>query len=80
MEQLYRGRSSVGKQGFPSFLPSRLRFALVRKCVFVPCSCRAATPSESRVEISVWGEGCDTPGVTVAATVLYSVSLYTVEA
>jgi hypothetical protein len=33
-------------------------------------SVRAATPSKSRDEISVRGEGCDTPSVTVAATVL----------
>jgi hypothetical protein len=32
-------------------------------------SVRAATPSKSRDEISVRGEGCDTPSVTVAATV-----------
>jgi hypothetical protein len=31
---------------------------------------RAVTPSKSWVEISVTGEGCDTPGVTVAATML----------
>jgi hypothetical protein len=30
----------------------------------------AATPSQSRDEVSVRGEGCDTPSVTVAATVL----------
>jgi hypothetical protein len=70
----------VGKRGFSSFSPSRLCFARVRKCAIVPCSCRAATPSESRVKISVSGEGCDTPGVTVVATVLYSASLCTVEA
>jgi hypothetical protein len=29
---------------------------------------RTATPSKSRVEISVSGEGCDTPSVTVVAT------------
>jgi hypothetical protein len=29
---------------------------------------RAATPSKSRGEISVRGEGCDTPSVTVAGT------------
>jgi hypothetical protein len=29
---------------------------------------RTASPSKSRVEFSVWGEGCDTPSVTVAAT------------
>jgi hypothetical protein len=33
-------------------------------------SVRAATPSKSRDEISVRGEGCDTPSVTVAATML----------
>jgi hypothetical protein len=32
-------------------------------------SIRAATPSKSQDEISIRGEGCDTPGVTVAATV-----------
>jgi hypothetical protein len=48
--------------------------------VIVRCSCRAATPSKSRVEIFVRGEGCDTPGVTVATTVLYSASLYSIEA
>jgi hypothetical protein len=31
-------------------------------------SVRAATPSKSRGEISVRGESCDTPSVTVAAT------------
>jgi hypothetical protein len=31
-------------------------------------SVRAATPFKSRVDISVRGEGCDTPSVTVAAT------------
>jgi hypothetical protein len=31
-------------------------------------SVRAATPSKSRDEFSVRGEGCDTPSVTVAAT------------
>jgi hypothetical protein len=30
---------------------------------------RAATPSKSRGEISVRGEGCDTPSVTVAGTI-----------
>ncbi len=30
---------------------------------------RAATPSKSRDEISVMGEGCDTTSVTVVATV-----------
>jgi hypothetical protein len=45
----------------------------------------AAVPVEplllqkSQVEISVRGEGCDTPGVTVATTMLISVSLCTVE-
>jgi hypothetical protein len=33
-------------------------------------SVRAGTPSKSRDEISVRGEGCDTPSVTVAATML----------
>jgi hypothetical protein len=33
-------------------------------------SVRAATPSKSRDEISVTGEGCDTPSVTVVATVV----------
>jgi hypothetical protein len=42
----------------------------VRRCAIVHCSYRAATPSKSRVEISVRGEGCDTPGVTVVAIVL----------
>jgi hypothetical protein len=32
---------------------------------------RAATPSKSWVEISVRGEGFDTPSVTIAATMLY---------
>jgi hypothetical protein len=36
---------------------------------------RAATPSKSREEISVRGEGCDTPRVTVAATMFYSTSV-----
>jgi hypothetical protein len=35
-------------------------------------SVRAATPSKSRDEIFVRGEGCDTPSVTVAATVFYN--------
>jgi hypothetical protein len=35
-------------------------------------SVRAATPSNSRGEIFVRGEGCDTPSVTVATTVFYS--------
>jgi hypothetical protein len=30
---------------------------------------RAATPSKSRDEIFVRGEGCDTPSVTVVATI-----------
>jgi hypothetical protein len=30
---------------------------------------RAATPSKSRDEISIRGEGCDTPSVTVVAIV-----------
>jgi hypothetical protein len=30
---------------------------------------RAATPSKSRVEISVRGEGCDTTNVTIATIV-----------
>jgi hypothetical protein len=33
-------------------------------------SVRAATPFKSRDEISVRVEGCDTPSVTVATTVL----------
>jgi hypothetical protein len=37
----------VGKRGFLLFSPSRLCFAIVRKCVIVCCSCRAATPSKS---------------------------------
>jgi hypothetical protein len=32
-------------------------------------SIRAATPSKSRGEISIRGDGCDTPRVTVIATV-----------
>jgi hypothetical protein len=32
-------------------------------------SVSAATPSKSQGEISIRGEGCDTPSVTVAATV-----------
>jgi hypothetical protein len=37
------------------------------------CDCslfllKVTTPSKSRDEISVMGEGCDTPSVTVAAT------------
>jgi hypothetical protein len=48
--------------------------------VIVHCSYRAATPSKSQVEISVRGEGCDTPCVTVATTSLSSVSLGTVKA
>jgi hypothetical protein len=32
-------------------------------------SVRAATPSKSRDEISITGEGCDTPSVGVIATV-----------
>jgi hypothetical protein len=32
-------------------------------------SVRAATPSKSQGEISVKGEGCDTPSVTVASIV-----------
>jgi hypothetical protein len=31
---------------------------------------RSFSPSKSQVEISVKGEGCDTPSVTVAAAVL----------
>jgi hypothetical protein len=50
----------------------------VKKCAIVRYSCREATPSKSRVEISVRGEGYDTPGVIVVATVLYDVSLCTV--
>jgi hypothetical protein len=30
---------------------------------------RATTPSKSRGKISVRGEGCDTPSVTIAGTV-----------
>jgi hypothetical protein len=40
------------------------------QCVIVRYSCRAATPSKSRVEIFVRGEGYETPGVTVVATML----------
>jgi hypothetical protein len=43
------------------------------------CSCRATTPSKSRVEISARGEGYDTPAITIATIVLNSVSLSTVE-
>jgi hypothetical protein len=32
-------------------------------------SVRAITPSKSQDEISVRGEGCDTPSLTVATTV-----------
>jgi hypothetical protein len=32
-------------------------------------SVSAATPSKSRDEISVRGEGCDTPSITIIATV-----------
>jgi hypothetical protein len=52
----------------------------VRGCAIVRCSCRVATPSKFQVEISVRGEGCDTRDVTVAAIVLYCISLCTVEA
>jgi hypothetical protein len=34
---------------------------------------RTATPSKSQVEISIRGEGYDTPSVTVIATVPYRV-------
>jgi hypothetical protein len=34
------------------------------------CLLEATTPSKSQDEISVRGEDCDTPGVTVAATML----------
>jgi hypothetical protein len=33
---------------------------------------RTAFPSESQDEISIRGEGCDTPGVTIVATVFYN--------
>jgi hypothetical protein len=36
---------------------------------------RAAAPSKSQDEISVRGEGCDTPRVTVAAAMFYSTSV-----
>jgi hypothetical protein len=52
----------------------------VRKCAIIRCSCRAVTSSKSPVEISIMGEGCDTPGVTVATIVLNNVSLCTIEA
>jgi hypothetical protein len=45
----------MGKQGLSLFLPSRFCFAILRKCVIVRYSCRAATPSKSRVKISVRG-------------------------
>jgi hypothetical protein len=48
--------------------------------VIARCSYRAATPSKSQVEISVSGEGYNTPDFTVATTVLYSASLYSIEA
>jgi hypothetical protein len=35
---------------------------------------RTASPSKSWDEISVMGEGCDTPSVTVEATMFYSTS------
>jgi hypothetical protein len=38
------------------------------RLIIVPV--RAATPSKSQDEISVMGEGCDNPGVTVAAIML----------
>jgi hypothetical protein len=48
--------------------------------VIVHYSCKAANPSKSQVEISVRQEGCETPGVTVATTVFYSVSVCSIEA
>jgi hypothetical protein len=33
---------------------------------------RTASPSKSRDKISVRGEGCDTPSITVAATMFYN--------
>jgi hypothetical protein len=47
----------------------------VRKCAIVRCSCRATTPSKSRVEISVRGEGFDTPGVVEQCLTMYCRSL-----
>jgi hypothetical protein len=35
-------------------------------------SVRTATPSKSRDEIFVRGEGSDTPSITIATTVFYS--------
>jgi ribosomal protein S4 len=37
-------------------------------------SVKAATPFKSRGEISVKGEGCDTPSITVVATMFYNTS------
>jgi hypothetical protein len=70
----------IGKARTFFILAIQVLFSIIRKCVIVRCSCRTATPSKSWVEISVRGECCDTPGVTVATTVLNSVSLCTIEA
>jgi hypothetical protein len=60
----------MGKHGFPSFSPSRLRLTIVRSVRLFAVPVRAAAPSKSRDEISVRGEGYDTPGGTVVATTL----------
>jgi hypothetical protein len=61
------------KQRLSSFKPSKFHFDIVRKCAIVRYSCRAATPSKSWDEISVRGDGRDTPSGTIATIVPHSI-------
>jgi hypothetical protein len=69
MEQPHWRGSNLGKRGLPSFSRSRLHVAIVRNVRLLAVPVRTASPSKSQDKISVKGEGCDTLGVTVVATV-----------
>jgi hypothetical protein len=45
----------------PPFSPSRLRVAMLENVRLFVVPVRTASPSKSQDEISIWGEGCDTP-------------------
>jgi hypothetical protein len=60
----------MGKLGLSSFSPSGLCIAVVENVRLLAVSLRIASPSKSRVKISVRGKDYDTPSVTIATTVL----------
>jgi hypothetical protein len=75
MEQPFKRRRYMGKWGIPPFSPSRVRITIEGSVDYSLFQLGPFSVANLGTRFILRGEGCDTPSITITATVFYSISI-----